>query len=171
MYKLILLNKAIPYLIVSTFIVIYGYTITVHGFISDDENIRFYLFSGLFLDDSFYYYKTALNLFNYGVVSFDSINPTNGFHPLWFFICLPLVSTFSQAPFLNSIIWIQLLLYFFSAIFVVKAVGYKKYPILITVACISLLATDYFLKFPSMDLNLVFIYLHYLVLYMHSENT
>lgn len=40
------------------------------------------------IDDSFYYYKVAQNvLAGYGF-SFDQINPTNGFHPLWMVICL-----------------------------------------------------------------------------------
>jgi hypothetical protein len=35
-------------------------------------------------DDFFFYLKTATNLWNYGFVTFDGINPTNGIHPLYF---------------------------------------------------------------------------------------
>jgi len=34
-------------------------------------------------DDAFYYFVTASHIVREGVVSFDGINPTNGFHPLW----------------------------------------------------------------------------------------
>ncbi len=37
-------------------------------------------------DDFFYYYVTVINFVHSGMISFDSIHPTNGFHPLWFAI-------------------------------------------------------------------------------------
>jgi len=40
--------------------------------------------TGLFYDDAFYYYKTAENWIGGHGITFDSINETNGFHPLWF---------------------------------------------------------------------------------------
>ncbi len=40
-------------------------------------------------DDGFYYFKVAANI-NSGLgVTFDGINPTNGFQPLWMLVCLP----------------------------------------------------------------------------------
>lgn len=36
-------------------------------------------------DDFFFYLKTASNLWDYGFVTFDGVNPTNGIHPLLFF--------------------------------------------------------------------------------------
>jgi len=39
-------------------------------------------------DDAFYYYKVAQNVLNGRGFSFDGINLTNGFHPLWMAICL-----------------------------------------------------------------------------------
>ncbi len=41
-------------------------------------------------DDSFYYYTLARNLAAGHGFTFDRINPTNGFHPLWLFTCVPL---------------------------------------------------------------------------------
>jgi hypothetical protein len=40
-------------------------------------------------DDGFYYFKVATNISNGLGVTFDGINPTNGFHPLWMLVCIP----------------------------------------------------------------------------------
>jgi hypothetical protein len=40
-------------------------------------------------DDAFYYFKSAQNVSEGFGFTFDRINPTNGFHPLWEFICIP----------------------------------------------------------------------------------
>jgi hypothetical protein len=48
------------------------------------------------IDDAYYYFKTAQNIsLGYGV-TFDRINPGNGFHPLWMFICVPIFAIFNQ---------------------------------------------------------------------------
>jgi hypothetical protein len=148
----------------------YGLTITHHNFESADENIRFYLNAGLFLDDAFYYYKTALNFTNSGIASFDRINPTNGFHPLWFLICAPLVAILSPAHFLDSIIWIEILLYFSSAFFLVKAADVKQHRLLINIICISLMTSHYFtrINFNGLETSL-FIFSISLALYSFRQ--
>lgn len=40
-------------------------------------------------DDAFYYFKIATNVVNGKGISFDGIGPTNGFHPLWLTIIIP----------------------------------------------------------------------------------
>ncbi len=40
-------------------------------------------------DDAFYYFKTAQNIGLGNGISFDGISRTNGFHPLWMIICVP----------------------------------------------------------------------------------
>jgi hypothetical protein len=40
-------------------------------------------------DDGFYYFKVAANISTGIGVTFDGINPTNGFHPLWMMVCIP----------------------------------------------------------------------------------
>jgi len=48
-------------------------------------------FSGFFPDDAFYYYKTALRSYEGGVIpSFDGVNATTGFHPLWMLVAIAL---------------------------------------------------------------------------------
>ena len=39
-------------------------------------------------DDAFYYYKVAQNVLSGHGFSFDQINLSNGFHPLWMVVCL-----------------------------------------------------------------------------------
>jgi hypothetical protein len=41
-------------------------------------------------DDAFYYYKVAQNITEGYGSTFDGINPTNGYHPLWLAICTPI---------------------------------------------------------------------------------
>jgi hypothetical protein len=40
------------------------------------------------IDDAFYYYKVAQNVIAGHGFTFDGINQTNGFHPLWMVVCL-----------------------------------------------------------------------------------
>lgn len=41
-------------------------------------------------DDAFYYYKVAQNIAEGHGSTFDAINSTNGYHPLWLAICIPI---------------------------------------------------------------------------------
>jgi hypothetical protein len=41
-------------------------------------------------DDAFYYFKVAQNITSGHGMTFDGINPTNGFHPLWLVVCIPI---------------------------------------------------------------------------------
>ncbi len=43
-------------------------------------------------DDAFYYFKVAQNITEGRGVTFDGINPTNGYHPLWMLVCIPIFS-------------------------------------------------------------------------------
>jgi hypothetical protein len=41
-------------------------------------------------DDAYYYFKVAQNITEGHGSTFDGINPTNGYHPLWMVICIPI---------------------------------------------------------------------------------
>ncbi|MCQ3936521.1 MAG: hypothetical protein DPW18_05670 [Chloroflexi bacterium] len=41
-------------------------------------------------DDAYYYFKVAQNISEGRGSTFDGINPTNGYHPLWMLICIPI---------------------------------------------------------------------------------
>ncbi len=45
-------------------------------------------------DDSFYYFQVARNAAAGAGVSFDGVEPANGFHPLWFALLLPIYHLF-----------------------------------------------------------------------------
>lgn len=48
-------------------------------------------------DDGFFYYKAAHQIVAGKGVTFDGINPTNGFHPLWMVICVGVYSIFKTS--------------------------------------------------------------------------
>jgi hypothetical protein len=48
-------------------------------------------------DDAYYYFNTARNIVLGFGVSFDRMNPTNGFHPLWMLCLLPVFGLFPNA--------------------------------------------------------------------------
>ncbi|MEA2007975.1 MAG: hypothetical protein U9O54_02560, partial [Chloroflexota bacterium] len=43
-------------------------------------------------DDAFYYYKIAANIAQGFGSTFDNMGQTNGYHPLWMLICIPIFS-------------------------------------------------------------------------------
>jgi Dolichyl-phosphate-mannose-protein mannosyltransferase len=47
-------------------------------------------------DDTFYYFKVAQNIVAGKGVTFDGINPTNGFHPLWMLVCIVVFAIFNS---------------------------------------------------------------------------
>ncbi len=51
---------------------------------------NYYVADWFSTDDSFYYFKTAENITNGLGSTFDGISKTNGYHPLWMIIIIPL---------------------------------------------------------------------------------
>lgn len=41
-------------------------------------------------DDAYYYFKVAQNISEGRGSTFDGVNPTNGYHPLWMLVCIPI---------------------------------------------------------------------------------
>ena len=50
------------------------------------------------IDDGFFYLKIAQNILLYGQSSFHNITNTNGYHPLWQFICILITNISSEEP-------------------------------------------------------------------------
>jgi 4-amino-4-deoxy-L-arabinose transferase-like glycosyltransferase len=76
-------------------------------------------------DDSFYYFLIAHNFTQNGMVSFDSINLTNGFHPLWLIIISPIYRLISPLSDIQVHITLTLacVLELFTFICIYKIVG------------------------------------------------
>ena len=57
-------------------------------------------------DDSFYYFQIARNAAAGNGITFDGVEPANGFHPLWFVLLLPIYSLFGD----NAVLSVNLAL-------------------------------------------------------------
>ncbi|MGE5642424.1 MAG: hypothetical protein ACM3Y8_05375, partial [Byssovorax cruenta] len=62
-------------------------TISLYGAFSDGQNFSRRWFMR---DDAYYYFKVAQNISEGHGSTFDGINKTNGYHPLWMLICVPI---------------------------------------------------------------------------------
>ena len=66
-------------------------------------------------DDVFYYFKTAQNIAAGKGVTFDGISQSNGFHPLWMLICIPVFSLANTVNLILPLRIIMIVLGLFSA--------------------------------------------------------
>ncbi|MBK9927875.1 MAG: hypothetical protein IPP66_21595 [Anaerolineales bacterium] len=62
-------------------------SISLYAALSDAQNLSMRWFTR---DDAYYYFKVAQNISEGHGSTFDGINPTNGYHPLWLWICVPI---------------------------------------------------------------------------------
>lgn len=61
--------------------------ISIYGALADGQNFSRRWFTR---DDAYYYFKVAQNISEGHGSTFDGINKTNGYHPLWMLICVPI---------------------------------------------------------------------------------
>jgi hypothetical protein len=61
--------------------------ISFYAALSDSQNLSWRWFTR---DDAYYYFKVAQNISEGRGSTFDGINPSNGYHPLWMLICIPI---------------------------------------------------------------------------------
>ena len=61
-------------------------------------------------DDALHYFQVAKNMMAGNGISFDGINPTNGFHPLWLFVISPVFGLFDGWPGIYGVMILQSLL-------------------------------------------------------------
>lgn len=76
-------------------------------------------------DDTGYFYKIAWNVVNGKGLTFDGINPTNGFQPLWLYMLLPLAWLMREATpeaYFRAALVYEMLIVFAAAWFVFRAV-------------------------------------------------
>jgi hypothetical protein len=62
-------------------------SISLYAALSDAQNLSWRWFTR---DDAYYYFKVAQNISEGRGSTFDGINPTNGYHPLWMLVCVPI---------------------------------------------------------------------------------
>ena len=56
-----------------------------------------YLLTNVLSDDSFYYFDIARSIVMGHGLTFNGVDPTNGFHPLWLLVIVPIFKFFSHA--------------------------------------------------------------------------
>lgn len=83
--------------------------------LSDGQNLSWRWFTR---DDAYYYFKVAQNISEGHGSTFDGINRTNGYHPLWMLVCIPI---FALARF-DLILPLRILLLVMSGLSVATAI-------------------------------------------------
>ena len=83
--KFALKLKRLPWFELSILLVLLG--INGYAAFSDAYNLPN---RWLTRDDAYYYFKVAQNISEGHGSTFDGINPTNGYHPLWMLVCIPI---------------------------------------------------------------------------------
>jgi hypothetical protein len=89
--------------------------ISLYAALSDPQNLSWRWFTR---DDAYYYFKVAQNISEGHGSTFDGINRTNGYHPLWMLICIPI---FALARF-DLILPLRVLLLVMSGLSVATAI-------------------------------------------------
>lgn len=79
------MRKKLPWFEIILSIVFLG--AYVYAALSDGYNLpnRWFI-----RDDAYYYFKVAQNISEGHGSTFDGIHPTNGYHPLWMLVCIPI---------------------------------------------------------------------------------
>jgi hypothetical protein len=90
-------------------------SMSVYAALSDAQNFSLRWFTR---DDAYYYFKVAQNISEGHGSTFDGINKTNGYHPLWMAICVPI---FALARF-DLVLPLRILLLVMSALQVSTAI-------------------------------------------------
>ena len=62
-------------------------SMSLYAALSDPQNLSWRWFTR---DDAYYYFKVAQNISEGRGSTFDGMNQTNGYHPLWMLICVPI---------------------------------------------------------------------------------
>src|SRR6266542_3510659 len=90
-------------------------SISIYGALSDGQNFSWQWFTR---DDAYYYFKVAQNITEGHGSTFDGVNQTNGYHPLWMLVCVPI---FALARF-DLILPLRVLLLVMSGLSVATAI-------------------------------------------------
>lgn len=108
-----MLVKKIPWF--ETILIVVVMSMSLYAALSDAQNLSWRWFTR---DDAYYYFKVAQNISEGHGSTFDGINRTNGYHPLWMLICIPI---FALAR-LDLILPLRILLLVMSGLSVATAI-------------------------------------------------
>jgi hypothetical protein len=70
-----------------TILIVVVMSISLYAALSDAQNLSWQWFTR---DDAYYYFKVAQNISEGHGSTFDGVDRTNGYHPLWMLICVPI---------------------------------------------------------------------------------
>jgi len=70
-----------------TILILVVMSISLYAALSDAQNLSWRWFTR---DDAYYYFKVAQNITEGHGSTFDGIDVTNGYHPLWMLVCIPI---------------------------------------------------------------------------------
>ena len=107
------MKKRFPWFEIILIVVVMS--MSLYAALSDAQNLSWRWFTR---DDAYYYFKVAQNISEGHGSTFDGINPTNGYHPLWMLICIPI---FALARF-DLILPLRVLLLVMSGLSVATAI-------------------------------------------------
>lgn len=107
------LMKRFPWF--ETILILVVMSIGFYAALSDAQNFSWRWFTR---DDAYYYFKVAQNITEGHGSTFDGIDVTNGYHPLWMLVCIPI---FAMARF-DLILPLRVLLLVMSGLSVVTAI-------------------------------------------------
>jgi hypothetical protein len=80
-----MLLKRFPWF--ETILVVVVMSIGLYAALSDPQNFSWRWFTR---DDAYYYFKVAQNISEGRGSTFDGVDQTNGYHPLWMLVCIPI---------------------------------------------------------------------------------
>ena len=84
-HRIASLMKRLPWFEIILILVVM--TISLYAALSDAQNLSWRWFTR---DDAYYYFKVAQNISEGHGSTFDGIDATNGYHPLWMLVCIPI---------------------------------------------------------------------------------
>jgi hypothetical protein len=70
-----------------TILILVVMSMSLYAALSDAQNLSWRWFTR---DDAYYYFKVAQNISEGHGSTFDGVNVTNGYHPLWMLVCIPI---------------------------------------------------------------------------------
>lgn len=112
-HRIASLMKRFPWF--ETILIVVVMSISLYAALSDGQNLSWRWFTR---DDAYYYFKVAQNISEGHGSTFDGIDRTNGYHPLWMLVCIPI---FALARF-NLILPLRILLMVMSGLSVTTGI-------------------------------------------------